>query len=205
MNNTINDKILKTYEHFVNTPSDINEHIPTLLEYAKDCKHITELGVRWVISTYPFILANPNKLVSIDIKHPTDWDKKYNVDERLNDLNDYAKNNNINYSFILGDSLDMNIEETDLLFIDTLHVYRQLSEELKLHGNKAKKYIIFHDTTTYGFIDEIHEDLGSKLSKSVTIKRGLQAAISEFLIANSEWSIDKIFTNCNGLTILKRN
>jgi hypothetical protein len=80
-----------------------------------------------------------------------------------------------------------------------------LSEELKLHGNKAKKYIIFHDTTTYGFFDEIHEDLGSNLSKTVSIKRGLQIAISEFLATNSEWSIDKVFTNCNGLTILKRN
>ena len=27
------------------TPSDINEHIPTLVKYASECDHITEMGV----------------------------------------------------------------------------------------------------------------------------------------------------------------
>ena len=28
------------------TPSDINEHIPTILKYGQECDHITEMGVR---------------------------------------------------------------------------------------------------------------------------------------------------------------
>jgi hypothetical protein len=34
------------------TPSDINEHIPTILKYGQECEHITEMGVRWVVSTW---------------------------------------------------------------------------------------------------------------------------------------------------------
>jgi len=39
---------------------------------------------------------------------------------------------------------------TDLLFIDTRHVYRQLCDELARHGSKARKYMCWHDTTTFG-------------------------------------------------------
>ena len=205
MNQQINDKLTKTFESLINTPSDINEHLLTLLNYSKECKHITELGVRWIVSTYSFILSNPNKLISIDIKHPVDWEEKVNVSERFNDIQEYAKLNNIDYSFILADTLQLEIEETDLLFIDTLHVYQQLKSELELHGNKSRKYIFFHDTTTYGFVDEIHGDLGSALKNNTSNKRGLMLAIREFLDANPHWKVDKVFENCNGLTILRRD
>ena len=48
-------------------PSDINEHLPTLLKYGKECEHITELGIRWVSSTWPLLLSNPKKMISVDI------------------------------------------------------------------------------------------------------------------------------------------
>jgi hypothetical protein len=38
-----------------NTPSDINEHIPTLYEYSKTCESVLELGVRSGVSTFAFI------------------------------------------------------------------------------------------------------------------------------------------------------
>jgi hypothetical protein len=36
------------------------------------------------------------------------------------------------------------------------------------------------------------------------ILNGLQPAIDEFLIANTDWILDKQFKNNNGLTILKK-
>ena len=47
------------YNNLVNTPSDINEHLPTLRKYAEECDHITEMGVRWIVSTYAFLAAKP--------------------------------------------------------------------------------------------------------------------------------------------------
>ena len=35
--------------------SDINEHLPTLHDYASKCESVLELGVRGVISSYAFI------------------------------------------------------------------------------------------------------------------------------------------------------
>ena len=85
-----------------------------------------------------------------------------------------------------ANTLDLEITPTDLLFIDTDHSYKQLSAELELHGNKSQKYIICHDTTTYG--DK------------------LVPAIFEFLNKNNgDWIMDKHFKHNNGLTILKRN
>ncbi len=87
--------------------------------------------------------------------------------------------------------LKVGIEETDLLFIDTWHVYEQLKEELRLHGSKARKYIVLHDTTTFG---ENGEGEG---------RRGLWPAVEEFL-AVGEFQIKERFQNNNGLTILVR-
>ena len=179
-------------------PSDINEHLPTLLKYGKECEHITELGVRWVSSTWSLLLSNPKKMISIDIvKHP-------NID----DVIELSKEYNIDYTFIESDVLDMEIENTDLLFIDTLHTYNQLIKELELHSIKVSKYIILHDTVTFGNTDEIIYDESSNLIKNQTVtKTGLKTAALDFL--NSEigkdWLIFEEYFNNNGLLIMKKN
>lgn len=179
-------------------PSDINEHLPTLLKYGKECEHITELGIRWVSSTWPLLLSNPKKMISVDIvKHP-------NIDEVI----ELSKEYNIDYTFIESDVLDMEIENTDLLFIDTLHTYNQLIKELELHSIKVSKYIILHDTVTFGNTDEIIYDESSNLIKNQTVtKTGLKTAALDFL--NSEigkdWLIFEEYFNNNGLLIMKKN
>ena len=55
------------YEKMCEKPSDINEHLPTLKKYASECDHITEMGVRTVVSTYALMMGKPKKLISIDI------------------------------------------------------------------------------------------------------------------------------------------
>ena len=54
-------------------PSDINEHLPTLKKYAEECEHITEMGVRWVVSTFAFMAGLPKKLISYDIDSLETW------------------------------------------------------------------------------------------------------------------------------------
>jgi hypothetical protein len=170
--------------------SDINEHLPTLFKYASSCDHITEMGVRSGVSTVAFLYANPKILISIDIiKH-----------NNINELEKQSKVENINFNFILGNTLNIVIEETDLLFIDTLHTYDQLSKELELHVDKVKKYIILHDTTSFEHKDEKLKNY----TASSTGKSGLWLAVQEFLDKNNNWSIKERFKNNNGLTILEK-
>jgi hypothetical protein len=62
-----------------------------------------------------------------------------------------------------------------------------------LHGNKAKKYLAFHDTYTFGLTGEVGND-----------RKGLMTAIIEFMIQNPHWKFKTHKTNNNGFTILER-
>jgi hypothetical protein len=191
-------KIETKVEQQKNMISDINEHINTLYEYGKECSHITEMGVRWVSSTWPLIYSKPKKMISYDIV------KNENINEVINLASEY----NIDYTFIEGDVLNLEIEPTELLFIDTLHTYNQLYSELNKHSQNVSKYIILHDTISFGNIDENIYNHASDIVKSINSgKIGLINAINDFLVSNNGkyWKIKEIFTNNNGLTILERN
>jgi 3-methyladenine DNA glycosylase AlkC len=192
------DKILEKFLYFKNKPSDINEHFDALLDTAKECSHITEFGVRTVVSSWALLHSRPKTMISYDIS--------YHIKENIEELIDVAKNNQINFNFILADVLKVDIEETDMLFIDTLHTYKQLSQELVKHANKVKKYIVLHDTETFGYTDESVYNHASELSKNNSNKHGLVAAIDEFLKSEqgSNWTVKKKFTHNNGLTIIER-
>tara|TARA_R110000868_G_scaffold5867_5_gene34228 strand:- start:6047 stop:6655 length:609 start_codon:yes stop_codon:yes gene_type:complete len=200
------NSVEQTYHALSLTPSDINEHLPILKRYAEECDHITEMGVRWVVSTFAFAVAKPNTFVSIDIIDPRsdfeNWNSFWQSGQKLNDIIQYCAENNVNYSFVLGDTTKITINETDLLFIDTLHEYEQIKKELHLHGNKSRKYIIFHDTECFKFRNERNPDVYGKSNED---KLGIVPAIEEFLQLNPHWKVHEVFTNCNGLTVLKRN
>ncbi len=190
------EKILKKYLQHKKTVSDINQHLETLYILGKECSHITEMGVRGVSSTWPLVYSRPDKMISYDIK------KNSNIDEVINLCDEYL----INYSFQEKDVLEIEIEPTELLFIDTLHTYNQLSKELEIHSKKVSKYIVLHDTTHFGRIDEvIYSHASDTIKKSQTTKQGLMTAIEDFLLTEfgQSWEIFRVYTNNNGLTILK--
>jgi hypothetical protein len=191
------EKIKEYYDYSVSTPSDINEHLPTLLKYSKECKHITEMGVRGGVSSWAFLYSNPHKMVSYDIATNLSVENIINI----------ANESNMNFHFILKDVLTVEIENTDLLFIDTWHTYNQLTSELQLHSNYVNKYIILHDTVSFGLIDESLYDFVSNIVKHTTKeKEGLINAVQDFLITEkgSNWMIHEVHENNNGLTVLKR-
>lgn len=181
------------YELKCSTPSDINQLLPHLYDYAKLCDTICEMGVRNPTSTYAFLHARPKKLVSYDIGRYPEVDEA----ERL------AKEEGIDFTFILQDVLLADIEETDFLFIDTFHTKTQLERELALHAGKVRKYIGFHDTTSFEFTGE--NSYESVADKGTNCGQGIWPAIQEFLDTHPEWSIEFRTTINNGLTILKRN
>ena len=118
---------------------DINEHLPTLREYSSKCDHVTEMGTRFAVSTHALLIGKPKKVVAIDLNK--DFYLPYE-----NDVNQFAKDCGVEYQFIEGDVLKIDIEQTDMLFIDTLHTYNQLTKELHKHEKNVNKWILLHDT-----------------------------------------------------------
>jgi hypothetical protein len=176
------DVFEKEYQWARKNPSDINENVHILYELAKECKTVVEMGVRTGVSTRAFLNTNA-ELLAFDIV----------LNDNVKKLFDLAKQKGKNAQYIQADVLNIEIEETDLLFIDTLHTYEQLKQELALHGNQAKKYIAFHDTHTFGLRDEIGNG-----------RNGLLTAIIEFMAKNPHWKFKIHKTNNNGFTVLER-
>jgi hypothetical protein len=168
----------KKYEKAKVTPSDINMFIPKLREYASKCSHVTEFGVRWIVSTWGLLAGSPKKLVSYDIVHPSQHNAK------IEEVYGIAKDNNIEYEFNLASSLEAEIEPTDLLFIDTEHTYSHLTKELNLHHKKVSKYIICHDTIAFPDV---------------------KIAVDSFVKDNKNWTIKEHLENWPGLIILESN
>jgi hypothetical protein len=198
-------------EHFQKlcntTPSDINEHLPTLYNYASNCESIIELGVRESVSSWAFVygLLNNNsdkkKILLNDIS-PCDITKLLTATENLD----------IDVKYEWKNDLELEItENVDMTFIDTWHVYAQLKRELDKFSVFTNKYIIMHDTT----VDEIYGETirlnwdAVKQSENTgfpveEINCGLGKAIVDFLNENPNWKILEKYTNNNGLTILTK-
>lgn len=167
-------------------PSDINEHLPLLRSLASECDHVTEFGLRWATgSTVAFLAARPRTLVSWDM-NPTAV-----VSQAVADL--LACTERTRWQPRVGDTLEITIEETDLLFIDSYHTARHLKAELERHGHKARRYLVFHDTVTFGDRGEDGSD------------PGLRAAIRWFQKEHMFplWELIEDRKNNNGLVVLR--
>ena len=191
-------KIIDMLNVKIQTPCDINEHLQTLYEYALGCEHITEFGTREITATWSFLSVKPKTFVGVDIYESPNLPYALEV----------CKENGIDFIWKHQSTLEPNfiIDETDFLFIDTAHTYGQLREELKRHGNQSRKFIGFHDTTTFGYVNEAPYEANRAFEESIpdTAPKGLVPAIDEFLKDNPHWVREKVYTHNNGLTILKR-
>ena len=180
--------ITEKYEWAKNIPSDINEHIPVLKEYADKCDVILELGVRAVVSTWAFLKSleennsEGRKLISNDlVKYPQ-------VDEALQS----AKDANLDFTFIEGSDLDVELPECDFCFLDTWHTEEQMEAEMKIVPQKVRKYLAFHDTETFAISGEDQ-------------RPGIWKPIQNFVTENPNWTIEYKTARNNGLTIIRRN
>lgn len=185
------------YAEACRTVGDIHEHMPVLRYFAErvvhndpaliaDDAHVVELGVRSVVSTWAFLAARPKRLVSVDIEdaHP----------ECVRACREVCKAADQPWEFVLANSLTLQPIECGLLFIDTLHTYAQLREELLRHGPFASQFIALHDTEKYGEVGDFDT------------RPGLKAAVNEFLEhpSGQPFEIALHLPNCCGLTVLRR-
>lgn len=202
------EKIEEKYNSLCNSPSDINEHLPILYKYAKECETIIECGVRGCVSSWALVFGllnnnKENKEILLNDKVECD------INELLNETNNLPIK--IKYEWKNDLELDLN-NNYDMVFIDTWHIYGHLKRELSKFNHITNKYIILHDTT----IDEVDgetircgwnafkqsNDSGYPIEE---IQCGLQKAIDEFIVNHPEWSVLLKLTNNNGLTILHKS
>jgi len=202
------DTLIKKFRAMCNTASDINEHLPVLFRYAKQCNSALELGVRGCVSSWAIsagLLENKNGIRKkifmndsrecqigelIDILEPLAIDVKY---EWKNDL-----------------EIEFGTDEKyDMVFIDTWHVYGQIKRELEKFSSIATKYIIMHDTTVdevdgetlreYGYNYQQAFIRATELATETGIPRdeilkGMWYGIEEFLANHPEWYIKQRFS-----------
>jgi len=208
INITENEEFIdRAYNILCDTPSDINEHLPTLYKYATECGSILELGVRGCISSWALLnglLKNNKHDKQLFLNDLTEC----NIDALLN----ATKNGQVKVNYLWVNDLDLNLHRNfDLTFIDTWHVYGQLKRELAKFSKITNKYIILHDTT----VDEIYGE-SIRIGWNATVQSydtgipideincGLGRAVDEFLATNKNWMLKEKFTNNNGLTVLQR-
>ena len=140
------------------------------------CDSYTELGVNQGATLAIAVLQNLPVVRAYDIALGPYTNAKSLFDA-------HARENNTECAVYEADTLAITLEAVDVLYIDTRHVYNHLTKELKLHGHKAKKYIIFHDTFA---------------------QPGLKKAVQEYVTQHPEWSI---ITDCQqhvGFMTIKR-
>lgn len=161
--------------------SDIRDLIDVLVKYGHDCQHITEFGIGDGSSAIAWLFSRPKNLVCYDIgRQPS-----------VDDIARLASENGIDFVFHEANTAHVTINPTDLLFIDTVHNAGQLEHELK-NESHVNKFIIMHDTETYGDVGEGGAE-------------GMQYAIDRFLHSKrSEWKLAEHLMESNGLTVLER-
>lgn len=173
------DNLDAMYLRASGTVSDINEHVPKLRELAEKVDHVTEFGTRNGVSTVALLSGQPETLLTYDRSAAT---QPGALEEHAGKTDTRAVREN---------ALEVDIEETDLLFIDTRHTEAQLTAELGKHAGSVRRFIALHDTEIYG---EHGEDGGP----------GLLPAMRKFLKVNQEWSVIYHARNNHGFTVLGR-
>lgn len=170
--------IHELYLHNARRAHDISEHLPILLGLAVSCSRVVELGFRSGRSVSAFLAAGA-RVTAYDI---------HMCEPHVAVIKSLAGGK---FTFHRGNSLKVDIPYCNMLFIDTYHTGEQLLAELTRHQDQVGRWIVMHDTVTFG-------------EKGEDGKPGLVWALQQFQKEHSEWPTKLHLPHNNGLTILGR-
>ena len=180
-------EIEKLYTQACKSTDSINEHLPVIRKLASECDTIVEFGVKIARSSRALLLGVRGRLHSFDIV-PTALAKK--IQELAGPK----------WIYKICSSLKATIPKCDMLFIDSLHTYTQLKAELAVAAHQARRYLVLHDTVTFG-----QEDAIGETGKSKPNTPGIMPAVEELLKSDLTWKIKHHYENNNGLMVLERD
>jgi hypothetical protein len=181
----MNPKLELIYNQLHDSSKAMAPHMPTLRKYAEECDTAVEFGVNAGCSTVSILLGTC-LLTSYDVREHR-WHRK--IKDAAGDL----------WDFRLQSSLEGEPQESDMLFVDSLHNYDQVKGELDRHGDFVRKYIIFHDTITFGVVGA-DGDTGRQ-KPGVT---GIMPAIMDWMDERPVWSCARHDTNSHGFMVWER-
>jgi predicted O-methyltransferase YrrM len=154
---------------------DSPQRFNTYQRYARQVDSIVEFGVYTGLSTCAWLMGQPKKLRSYDITNA-------NLSV-LEEFKHHAVSNDIDFEFAIANSLEIDIDPCDLLFIDTVHTYDHCLAELNRHGTNAQRYIVLHDPSDWP---------------------GVFEAAIKYLHHNRQWRIVEHCNRNSGLLVLER-
>jgi hypothetical protein len=138
-------ELQKNYENVCRKQNDLTPYAEVLHHIAKHVSSVTEMGIGpkvYGLNSTWALLCGLHRSDSTNKKYVA-YDYEDNpVNDNIYTAQSLAKDLNIDFNFIIGDTGQVIIENSDLLFIDTDHTYQHLMKELTLHSPKINKYII---------------------------------------------------------------
>ena len=169
----------------LNPSGAITEHLPLLRSLAAQCASVVEFGTWHCHSANALVLGTKGVVTSFD--HMI-WAPE--IIQPI--ISEFCEHSRGKFIFKPQTTLQEGLfGECDLLFLDSKHSYINVKYELEVYGMCSRKYLVFHDTVTFG---EVGDDG----------KKGILSAIYEFMAQHTCWRVVMDELNNNGLLVLKR-
>ena len=187
-----------------------------LEELALNITHITDLGAGQGGAAAIFLSALQKKgggtLVCVDLKI---YQELLNLFPRSEGgtlpLHPFPNCPGLQVRIIQEDTRTVELEETDLLLIDTTPSYSHLLEELTLHTPKCRRYLVIPGISAYGVVGHTRDDptdpgadhdLGGPGELIQT--EGLKLAIEQYFDAEPGWEVQHESQEGTGLLVMRR-
>lgn len=182
----MNERLEAEYRAWVKRGHASSPHLPRLRELASLCCTCTEFGTKNGASATALLLGCSGKVTSYDIL-PT---------PRALALKEIA---GPRWEYKIEDTRTAKVEPTEMLFVDAMHNYHHVRAELEAHADKVSRFLVFHDTITFGSFGAVDES--GREQRDVL---GIRPAIDELMIRNREWFIREHHYHSHGLLVLER-
>jgi len=201
-------ELVARYHHLLGSmgSKEIRKHLPLLRDLAGDVMigDVVEFGVKHCNSTIAFLMAQPKRLVSVDLVRLGEVDF---CEEYCGDTEFIFKNE---------DCRTVDFGVTDFLFIDSTHTGQHLQTELDRHSGNVRKYIGFHDTVKAGVSGWFYKNKFPELAEQypgVSIRdkgwktrgSGIRPVIDAFVERESDWDLLIDDRRDHGVVVLVRH
>lgn len=187
--------IQQHYERACAAHTAMSPHLPRLRHLARGLELAQEFGVKRAASSAALLLGAEH-VISYDIVET----------KEARALEQAA---GTRWSYCLQDSRVAPVTPCELLFIDSLHTFAQLDAELRRHAESVRRWIVFHDTVTFGSIGAEGET-GRHLwtyTPGASVPAGalgIRPAIDALMARDPTWYIRAHYTDSHGLLVLER-
>lgn len=113
------------------------------------------------------------------------------------------------WEYHVSSSLTAPIQPCDLLFIDSLHTFRQCDAELRRHADAVSRWLVFHDSVWRGTLGERTKDIDRRriIDSNDKIRLdalGIRPAIDDLMLRDPSWYIAAAYHESCGLLVLER-